>query len=59
MHDVVRFSIISHAELLGLIVRETVGGSTADDVAGKYIGALTGAAGSNSLALSGEQVRTG
>lgn len=59
MHDAVRFSVISHAELLGLVVKETVGGSVADDVLGKYLSAYSSATGSGDMALSGEQARGG
>lgn len=58
MHDAVRFSIISHAELIGLVVRETVGGTVADDVLGRYLGAYSSAAtGSGDVPLSGDQAR--
>ena len=55
MHDAFRLGVITHAELIGTIVGKTVGGSTLEDVTGKYLAALSGAKGSKNLALSGEK----
>lgn len=55
MHDAVRLGIITHAELIGIIIGKTVGGSTLEDVGGKYINALAGAKGSKNLGLSGDK----
>ncbi|KAK4203443.1 hypothetical protein QBC40DRAFT_194232 [Triangularia verruculosa] len=55
MHDAVRLGVISQAELIGTVIGKTIGGSTFEDVAGKYFDALSGAKGSRNLALSGER----
>ena len=55
MHDSLRLGVITHAELMGTIIGKTVGGSTLEDVSGKYLDALAGAKGSRNLALSGEK----
>ncbi|KAK4102422.1 hypothetical protein N658DRAFT_566013 [Parathielavia hyrcaniae] len=56
LHDALRLSIITHAELLGLIIGKTIGGSTLEDVASKYFEGLAGGRGSRNLLLSGEKM---
>ncbi|KAK5662387.1 hypothetical protein OQA88_8297 [Cercophora sp. LCS_1] len=56
MHDALRLGVITHAELVGTIIGKTVGGSTLEDVSGKYLEALSGAKGRKDLVLSGERV---
>ncbi|KAK0724568.1 hypothetical protein B0H67DRAFT_568216 [Lasiosphaeris hirsuta] len=56
MHDALRLGLITHAEIIGNIVGKTVGGSTLEDVAGKYFDALARGKGSKNLALSGERM---
>jgi hypothetical protein len=55
MHDAVRLGIITHAELIGVIIGKTYGGTALDDVTSKYFDGLAGGKGSNSLSLSGER----
>ncbi|CAP73433.1 uncharacterized protein PODANS_2_8070 [Podospora anserina S mat+] len=55
LHDSVRLGVVTQAELIGTIIGKTIGGSTFEDVAGKYLDALSGAKGSRNLALSGER----
>ncbi|KAK0649527.1 hypothetical protein B0T16DRAFT_410271 [Cercophora newfieldiana] len=55
MHDALRLGVITHAELIGTVIGKTVGGSTLEDVSGKYLDAIAGAKGSRNLALSGER----
>ncbi|KAK0737904.1 hypothetical protein B0T18DRAFT_473839 [Schizothecium vesticola] len=55
LHDALRLGVITHAELIGTLIGKTVGGSTLEDVSGKYLGALAGAKGNKNLALSGER----
>ncbi|KAK1826617.1 hypothetical protein QBC39DRAFT_396522 [Podospora conica] len=55
LHDALRLGAITHAELLGALLGKAVGGSTLEDVSGKYLGALAGAKGNKNLALSGER----
>jgi hypothetical protein len=54
MHDALRLGVITHAELIGTVIGKAVGGSTLEDVSGKYLEALN-ARGSKNLALSGER----
>lgn len=56
MHDALRLGIITHADLIGTVIGKTVGGSTLEDVSGKYLDALAGAKGSRNVALSGEKM---
>jgi hypothetical protein len=55
MHDAVRLSIITHAELIGLIIGKTYGGTALEDVTAKYFDGLAGGKGSKNLLLSGER----
>jgi len=55
MHDALRLGVITHAELIGTVIGKTVGGTTLEDVSGKYLDAIAGAKGSRNLALSGER----
>lgn len=55
VHDVVRLGIITHAELIGLIIGKTYGGTALEDVTSKYLDGLAGGRGSNNLSLSGER----
>lgn len=55
MHDALRLGVITHAELIGTVIGKTVGGSTLEDVSGKYLEALSGAKGSKNLGLAGER----
>jgi hypothetical protein len=55
MHDTVRLGIITHAELIGVIIGKIYGGTALDDVTSKYLDGLSGGMGTNSLSLSGEK----
>jgi len=55
MHDAVRLGIITHAELLGVIIGKTYGGTALEDVTSKYFDGLAGGKGSKNLLLSGER----
>jgi hypothetical protein len=55
MHDAVRLGIITHAELLGVIIGKTYGGSALEDVTAKYFDGIAGSGGSKNLSLSGER----
>ncbi|KAL2138873.1 hypothetical protein VTI28DRAFT_6093 [Corynascus sepedonium] len=55
VHDAVRLGIITHAELIGLIIGKTYGGTALEDVTSKYLDGLAGGRGSNNLSLSGER----
>ena len=55
MHDAVRLGIITHAELLGVIIGKTYGGSVLEDVTAKYLDGIAGGGGSKNLPLSGER----
>jgi hypothetical protein len=47
--------IITQAQLIGIIIGKTYGGSVLEDVTGKYFDGLAGASGSKNLSLSGER----
>ncbi|KAF5665088.1 hypothetical protein FHETE_6803 [Fusarium heterosporum] len=55
MHDAIRLGVITHAELIGHIVGKTIGGTTVEDMGSKYFEALTGARGSQNLALAADR----
>lgn len=55
MYDAVRLGIITHAELVGVIIGKTYGGTALEDVTSKYFDGLGGGKGANSLSLSGER----
>ncbi|SPQ24510.1 88baee81-6056-493e-b937-5abcb325f600 [Thermothielavioides terrestris] len=55
IHDAVRLGIITHAELMGMIIGKTYGGSVLGDVTSKYLDGLAGGKGSKNLALTGER----
>ncbi|KAK4154099.1 hypothetical protein C8A00DRAFT_43079 [Chaetomidium leptoderma] len=55
MHDAVRLGLITHAELVGMLIGKTYGGTTLEDVTGKYLDGLAGGRGSKNLSLSGER----
>ncbi|KAK3292928.1 uncharacterized protein B0H64DRAFT_403111 [Chaetomium fimeti] len=55
MHDAVRLGIITHAELIGVIIGKTYGGTALDDVTSKYFDGLAGGKGTNSLSLAGKK----
>ena len=55
MHDAVRLGIITQAELIGQIIGKTIGGSTMEDVAKKYLDALSGARSSQNVALEADR----
>ena len=55
MHDALRLGIISQAEIIGLAVGKTIGGSTMEDVGAKYLSALTGARNSKNLAMEADR----
>ncbi|KAL7794444.1 hypothetical protein V8C37DRAFT_376685 [Trichoderma ceciliae] len=52
MHDVVRLGFISEAEIVGMALKNTLGGTTIEDTTGKVLSALTGTRSSNNLVLS-------
>lgn len=54
IQDAIRLAVITHAELISFVVRETVGGSTTHDLAGKYMTNITGGGGGKDLGLSGQ-----
>ncbi|KAH6615838.1 hypothetical protein B0J18DRAFT_438332 [Chaetomium sp. MPI-SDFR-AT-0129] len=53
MHDAVRMGILTHAELVNVIIGKTYGGSTLNDVTAKYMDSLMGTKGSKNATLSG------
>ncbi|KAJ4287115.1 hypothetical protein N0V88_007737 [Collariella sp. IMI 366227] len=55
MHDALRSGIITHAELIGMIVGKTYGGTALDDMTSKYLDGLAGGRGAKNLSLSGEK----
>ncbi|KAM0211489.1 hypothetical protein ACHAQD_010282 [Fusarium lateritium] len=55
MHDAIRLGIITHAELIGHIVGKSIGGTTVEDMGSKYFEAITGAKGSQNLALAADK----
>lgn len=55
MHDALRLGIITHAELIGMAIGKTYGGTALEDVTGKYFDGLAGGRGSKNLSLSGER----
>lgn len=55
MHDAIRMGIVTHAELIGMIIGKTYGGTVLDDVTSKYLDGLAGGRGSKNLSLSGER----
>jgi hypothetical protein len=55
IHDAIRMGIVTHAELIGMIIGKTYGGSILDDVSSKYLDGLAGGRGSKNLSLSGER----
>ncbi len=55
MYDALRLGIITHAELIGMVIGKTYGGTALEDVTGKYFEGLAGGRGSKNLSLSGEK----
>ncbi len=55
MYDALRLGIITHAELIGVVIGKTYGGTALEDVTGKYFEGLAGGRGSKNLSLSGEK----
>ncbi|KAK3306086.1 uncharacterized protein B0T15DRAFT_556837 [Chaetomium strumarium] len=56
IHDSIRIGIITQAQLMGMIIGKTYGGSVLEDVTNKYFDGLAGASGSKNLSLSGERM---
>jgi len=55
MLDVVRLGIVSHAELMALLMSKTVVGTATDDAFRKYMGALGMGGGTSNSGLSGDR----
>lgn len=55
MHDALRLGLVTHAELVGMVIGRTYGGTALDDMTGKYFDGLAGGQGSKNLSLAGDR----
>lgn len=56
IYDALRAGVVTHAELMGMIIGKTYGGTALDDVTAKYIDEIVAGKGSRNLALSGDKL---